>query len=149
MTTITTPQTLKPLTASAHPRRARALAVGAAVLANSLLWLAGRALGIDFEIADPGKASTPHAFILPEIAGFTLLFALLGWGALALLERYSRRPAAIWSGLAVTVLLLSFVPIGIEQAGAGTRTMLTLIHIAVAVPLFTMLRQTAAKTRAH
>lgn len=127
-------------------RRVRATAVVGAVLANSVLYMGARALGTDFQITDPGQTEA-HQFILSEIAGFTALFALLGWGSLALLERVTRRAKAVWTMLAGTVLVLSFVPIGIEQATPATKAMLTVIHIAVAVALVPMLR-TAARRRA-
>jgi hypothetical protein len=135
-----------PIVATTTLRRRRAAAVGTAVLASSLLYLVARALGTDFALTDPG-ATEAHALILPEIAVFALLFSLLGWGALALLERFTRHARVIWGVLAGAVLLLSFVPIGIEQATADTRIMLTLIHIAVAVALFPMLRHSARPAR--
>jgi heme A synthase len=123
-------------------RRVRATAVVTAVLVNSVLYLGARALGTDFQITDPGKTEA-HQFVLPEIALFTAFFALLGWGSLAVLERVTRRAKAVWTMLAGTVLVLSFVPIGIEQATPATRAMLAVIHIAVAVALVPMLRTPA------
>lgn len=125
-------------------RRVRATAVATAVLTNSVLYLGARALGTDFQITDPGKTEA-HQFILPEIAGFTALFALLGWGSLALLERVTRRVKVVWTMLAGTVLVLSFVPIGIEQATPATKAMLAVIHTAVAVALVPMLRGPARR----
>lgn len=125
--------------------RARGLLVGGAVLATSTLYLTAGAAGVDFSLTDPGKTQH-HALILPEIAVFTLVFALLGWGTLALLEHWTRRAAAIWTALATAVLLLSFVPIGLETATAGTKIMLTVIHVTVAAALVPMLRHTAART---
>jgi heme A synthase len=110
------------------------------VLTTSTLYAAGRALGTDLTLTDPGKAEA-HQLILPEIAVFTLVFALLGWGALALLERFTRRAAAVWTALAVAVLLVSFVPIGLEQATSGTRVLLVVIHTAVAAVLVPSFRR--------
>src|SRR5689334_2278045 len=97
------------LTTIAPPTRRRVTrlaAVAGAAVATSACFLAGRAAGVDFRITDPG-ATEAHQLILPEIIGFTVVFALLGWGVLALLERRSRRARAIWTGVAVAVLLLS------------------------------------------
>jgi hypothetical protein len=119
-------------------RRTRGLAVGGAVLATGTLYVAAHALGTGFVLTDPGKAAE-HQLILPEIAVLTLVFALLGWGTLALLEHFTRRARAAWTTLAGAVLALSFVPIALEQASTSTKVMLTLIHIAVAaviVPAF-------------
>ncbi|MFG3691535.1 DUF6069 family protein [Micromonospora sp. NPDC047740] len=123
-------------------RRQRALGVAAAVAANSLLYLVGRAAGVDFTLTDPG-ATQAHPLILPEIAVFSLVFGLLGWGALTLLERFTRHARAVWSGLAGTVLAASFVPVFIEQATGDTRLMLCVLHVVVAVALLPMLRHQA------
>ena len=139
--TTTLPQTSRSTVAG--PRRLRAIAVGAAVVTTGTLYAAARALGTDFTLTDPGKAQA-HQLILPEIVVFTLVFSLLGWAALALLERYVRRARGIWTALACAVLLLSFVPIAIEQATGDTKIMLALIHIAVAavlVPVFRLGRR--------
>jgi Family of unknown function (DUF6069) len=139
--TTTLPQTSRSNVAG--PRRLRAVAVGTAVVTTGTLYVAARALGTDFTLTDPGKAQA-HQLILPEIVVFTLVFSLLGWAALALLERYVRRARSIWTALAGAVLLLSFVPIAIEQATGDTKVMLALIHTAVAavlVPVFRLGRR--------
>lgn len=121
-------------------RRVRAAAVGGAALATSALFLVGRTAGTDFTITDPGAAAVPHTFVLPEIAMITVLFGLLGWATLALLERYTSRARRIWTWLAGAVVALSLVPIGIERATTDTRIMLALIHIAVGAALVPMVR---------
>ncbi|HZE32958.1 MAG TPA: DUF6069 family protein [Actinoallomurus sp.] len=139
--TTTLPQTSRSTATS--PRRLRGIAVGAAVVTTGALYTAARALGTDFTLTDPGKAQA-HQLILPEIVVFTLVFSLLGWAALALLERYVRRARGVWTALACTVLLLSLVPIAVEQATGGTKVMLVLIHAAVAavlVPVFRLGRR--------
>ena len=140
MTATTTPQRT-PRSLAATPRRVRALAAGATATATGVIYTAARALGTDFRLTDPGKAEA-HQLILPEIVVFTLVFSLLGWGALALLERFTRRAKTIWTALAGVVLALSLVPIAIEQATADTKAMLVLIHLAVAAVLVPVLRLT-------
>jgi hypothetical protein len=136
-----------PTTAARVRRRQRARAVGAAVAGTSLLYLGARAAGTDFVLTDP-RATASHPLILPEIAVFALVFALLGWGTLALLERVTRHAKAIWGVLAGTVLAASFVPIFVERATVDTRIMLCLIHVAVAAALLPMLRhRTPARAR--
>jgi hypothetical protein len=139
--TLTTPQVSH--TTATSPRRTRAVAVAAAVVATVAIYVAARALGTDFTLTDAGKTAT-HQLILPEIAVFTVVFALLGWGALALLERFTRRAMTIWTALAGAVLLLSLVPIALEQATGSTKIMLVVIHAAVAavlVPVFRFTRR--------
>jgi Family of unknown function (DUF6069) len=125
--------------ATTGTRRARVVAVAAAVVATSLIYLVAKAAGTDFALTDPGK-TRPHPLSLPEIAVFALVFSLLGWGSLALLERFTRHAKALWIALAGAVLLLSFVPIGIEHATTDTKIMLGVIHLTVAAALATMLR---------
>jgi hypothetical protein len=139
--TATTTMQRPPRSPAAAPRRARAIAVGATVAATGVIYTAARAFGTDFKLSDPGKAEA-HQLILPEIIVFTLVFALLGWGVLALLERVTRRAKTIWTALAGVVLALSFVPIAIEQATGDTKVMLALIHLAVAAVLVPVLRLT-------
>ncbi|MCW2912232.1 MAG: transcriptional regulator [Actinomycetia bacterium] len=144
MTTIN--QTARPTTSSAARRRVRAVAVGGAVLATSLLWLVAHALGTNLRV-DQHNGSGSQVISLPLVIGFTLVVSLLGWGVLAVLEHYTRLARTIWSVLAVAVLLLSFVPIVAVSATSGTKTMLSLIHIAVAAVLIPLLRRGTPKVQ--
>jgi hypothetical protein len=129
----------RPTTAPRVRRRQRAQAAGVAVAASGVLYLGARAAGTDFVLTDPG-ATVSHPLILPEIIVFALVFSLLGWGTLALLERITRHAKAFWSVLAGTVLAASFIPVFLERATVDTRIMLCVIHVAVAVALLPMLR---------
>ncbi|WUH96303.1 DUF6069 family protein [Spirillospora sp. NBC_00431] len=123
-------------------RRVRAAAVAGAVAASTVLYLAASAAGVDFLLTDPGKTEAYHLKAF-DIVLVSLVSALLGWAAMAALERFTRHARTIWSVLAGTVLVLSFVPIGIEEATASTRVLLTIIHLAVAVALLPLLRRPA------
>jgi heme A synthase len=130
-------------------RQARAVSVAAAVICASAIYLVAAAAGVDFKLTSPGGSSSGH-LTLAIIAEFTLFCSGLGWATLAILERRIRRAHAVWGTLAAAVLLLSYVPIGIEQASTATRIMLVLIHTSVAAALFPMLRQrpgSAQRTR--
>lgn len=128
------------MTAAGGRRRTRVLAVGGAVLAAVLLGLAAAVLGIELRM-DMRNGQPPMVVGLPLVAGFSLAFALLGWGVLAVLERFSERAATIWTWLAVIVLLVSFVPILSAEATAGARTVLAAMHLAVAAVLIPLLRR--------
>ena len=121
-------------------RRPGLTAVVTAAVANGLLWTGGRLAGVDFGLRDPGS-TTVHPLSLPEIAVFSVLFALAGWGSLTLLRRISRHGDAIWVALAASILLLSFVPIALEHATASTRAMLVVVHLVVAASLVPVLRR--------
>ncbi|GAA1720278.1 DUF6069 family protein [Nonomuraea bangladeshensis] len=118
----------------------RPLAIGGAVLATGLLWLAARLLEIDLRVDQPGDGQPPVTVGLPLVIGATLVLSLLGWGALAVLERFTRRARTIWSVSACAVLLISFVPIAGVEAALGTKIILSLMHLAVAAVLIPMLR---------
>jgi hypothetical protein len=124
-------------------RRRRLIAMLAATLATSVIWLIAHALGADFTLRASGQSVTVG---LPAVIGFTLWFAGLGWAALALLERYTRRAATLWTLLASAVFLLSVIPIFAEHATAGTRAALVLIHTSVAVILIPLLRRDPVDT---
>lgn len=115
-------------------RRGRALTVGAAVLVTSTLWLAARILHIDLRV-DMRNGQPPMVVELPLVITFSLVAALLGWATLALLERFTSRGRTIWRLLAAATLLLSFLPIVSVQATTGAKTVLALMHIAVAAVL--------------
>lgn len=121
--------------------RTRVLALVATVAATGAVWLVARTAGVDFHLED---AQGSVVISLGVTAGFTLFCSLLGWGALALLERFTRRASVIWTRLAVGVVVLSFVPIFLETATAGTKASLFVIHLTVGAVLIPLLR-----TRQH
>ncbi|WP_026411315.1 DUF6069 family protein [Actinomadura oligospora] len=120
-------------------RRTRAAAVGVAVLATSALWLIAHLLGAHLRV-DQHNGQGPQTIGLPLVAGVTLVISMLGWGTLALMERFLRRAVAAWSVLAVVVLALSFAPMLFAEASLGTKTTLSLIHLTVAAILIPTLR---------
>ncbi|MFI0371660.1 DUF6069 family protein [Actinomadura sp. 1N219] len=143
----TAPATTAPATAPARRqgvRRVRAAAVAAAVAASTVLYLAASAAGVDFLLTDPGKDEAYHLKAF-DVALFSTVSALLGWGTMAVLERFTRHARTIWGVLAGAVLALSFVPIFLEQATASTRAVLVVLHIAVAVALLPLLRRRATR----
>ncbi|HEX4358386.1 MAG TPA: DUF6069 family protein [Pseudonocardia sp.] len=125
--------------AVAQRRLHRGGAIVAAMALNAVLWGIASLLGTDFLLTD----SMGNAVIsLPIAVIFTAVFGLLGWGLLALLERFTGRAVAIWTGVAVAVALLSIVPIFLEGASTATRIALTVLHLAVAAVLVPAFRRT-------
>ena len=100
----TTSQTPQSVMTGTSTRRLRAIAVGGAVLATGLVWLAAYVLDIDLRV-DQRNGHPPMIVGLPLVIGFTLALALLGRGALAVLERYIRRARIIWTVIAIAVLM--------------------------------------------
>lgn len=113
---------------TAHHRVRRAAAVFGAAAVNAVLWGVASAFGVDFVLSDSVNTAV---ITLPVAVIATAVFGLLGWGTLALLERFTRRARAVWVGLAVAVAALSIVPIFLEQATAGTQIALTVLHLVV------------------
>ncbi|MEV6008108.1 DUF6069 family protein [Streptomyces sp. NPDC051976] len=143
MTTIRQTATPLPLPVEAgraRRRRERGGAVLSAAVATSAVWLVGHAFGVDYLLRDSmGKAT----ITLPIVIGFTLVFGVLGWASLALLERFTRHARTAWTALAVAVALLSLLPILPEHATAGTKVTLALVHLTVAAVLVPVLRRTS------
>ncbi|MGC4869278.1 DUF6069 family protein [Micromonospora sp. DT53] len=128
--TVTTP--------APSPLRRRALGVAAAVVAPLAIWAIGALAGVDYTVESPGQPATVIG--AGAIVMIALGAALLGWAALALLERFATRVARpVWTSLAVVVTLLSFVPLlGVEATG-GAKLALGATHVAVAVALIALL----------
>ncbi|MCM2429766.1 DUF6069 family protein [Streptomyces sp. RKAG337] len=125
--------------AAGRRRRVRAAAAAGAVVATCAVWAVCRATGADFALADSMGRTVIN---LPVVAVFSLLFALLGWGGLALLERFTRHARTAWTALATAVLLLSLLPVFAEEATTATKVSLCLVHAAVAAVFVPALRRT-------
>ncbi|MGP3756242.1 DUF6069 family protein [Streptomyces sp. IBSNAI001] len=124
-------------------RRRRLVVTALAVLAPVVVWLAADPLlGHRLRIADGEQTLDIGALPAALVA---LLASLAGWGVLAALERFGgRRARAVWTGAAVVVLALSFVPLTGEGMDGGTRAALALMHLAVAAVLIPGLRTGSA-----
>jgi Family of unknown function (DUF6069) len=125
---------------SAHVGRNRILGVAGATLAAVAVWaievpLLGIRLETQFGNAAPQGVGI-GAVVLSALAG-----SLAGWGLLAILERRFARARAIWTGIAIAVLLASFsLPV---SAGTTTTTKvaLAMMHLAVGAVLIPTLRR--------
>ncbi|MFD7549754.1 DUF6069 family protein [Streptomyces sp. NPDC059816] len=120
---------------------------GLAVLVPVLVWLvADPVWGHRLRIVD-GERTLDIGVVAVGLAA--LLAALAGWGLLAALERFGvRRARAVWTGVAVAVLALSFLPLTGDGMDGGTRAVLALMHLAVAAVLIPGLRRQAASAAA-
>jgi Family of unknown function (DUF6069) len=118
--------------------RLGALAVGGAVLAVALLWAAAQVLGIELRV-DPRNGQPPGVVGLPFAVALTLVVSALGWGTRALLDRVTGRAPLVWTVLAVSVLLLSLLPLLAIGATGAAKAILGLMHLTVAavlIPVF-------------
>ncbi|MFI6326999.1 DUF6069 family protein [Micromonospora chersina] len=137
--------TTAPAVTAARPtrRRDRALGVLAAIAATLAVWTATVPVaGVDLAVRNGG---TDQSVTAAAVGVSTLLAGLAGWALLALLERFTARARAVWTGAAGLVLLLSLLgPVG---GGVGTAATLTLValHLAAAAVLVPLLRRTARR----
>lgn len=125
--------TATPSASTIAPARAT-LGIGAALVVNALVFLAGGALGATFDVGQAQPAS------LVAVAVSTVVPLALGLVVVALVAR--RRPAfrrfAAWAGLMVAVLSTA-APL---TMAAETTTALTLatMHLVVGATWFTLTR---------
>ena len=121
----------------ARRRIYRGGAVLGALAVNAVLWFLGRAVGADYQVADATGAGEMVG--LGPVVVSTAVMVLLGWGVLALLERFTQSARGIWTVLAIAAALLSIVPIFLVEASGATQLALTVLHLApaaVVVPMF-------------
>ncbi|WP_433527883.1 DUF6069 family protein [Micromonospora sp. CA-263727] len=129
--------TVQPVSTTS-PLRRRAAGVAAAVLASAVIWIVGAIAGVDYAVRSPGQPET--VVNLGPVIVISAGSALLGWAALALLERVAgRRATGIWFALAVVVTLLSFVPLLQVDATGGAKVALGVMHLAVPAALVALL----------
>jgi hypothetical protein len=125
--------TSRPTTAPAvgplasRPAR-RALGIVATVVVALAVWAVGSLAGADYWITDAMGSVRIDLVVVTQV---TVVLGLAGWAALALLERFTRRGLAIWTVLAVVVLVASYVPVFLVEATTATRIALLAVHTAV------------------
>ncbi|MET8714915.1 DUF6069 family protein [Streptomyces sp. NPDC004735] len=131
--------------ASTSTLRPRALAVLAAVVLPVIVWVIGNAAGAELEVVQKA-GEDPTKVTIGAVIGFSLGAALLGWGFLALLEKFAPGKAGlIWTVVASLVLLVSFGPVLGTEASDGTKAVLVLMHLAVGAALIPVLRRDASR----
>jgi len=85
--------------------------------------------------------AAPQSVGIDSVVLSSLAASLVGWGLLAILERRFARARAIWTGIALAVLVASLsVPL---SAGTTTtaKVSLAMMHLAVAAVLIPTLRR--------
>jgi hypothetical protein len=119
----------------------RALAVAATVAAAAVVWVVGEPLlGNDLVVEQPGQA--PLDLGLAAFVIITLGASLAGWAVLAVLERVTRYGRRIWTGLAIAVVAVSYLPFLQAEMSAGSAAVLALVHLVVGAVLITLLLRT-------
>ncbi|MDQ3326716.1 MAG: DUF6069 family protein [Actinomycetota bacterium] len=141
---------MMPVTTDPKTRAKRRLTtVITAIVAACLVWAGGTAV-LDHALSVPQTGDRPPLEVsLPMVVFVSALASLLGWGLLALLERRSPRGTKIWVWIAVAVVAISLLPLLAPGIAAGTRVVLALLHLIVAVVLIPGMNHTSPAAAAR
>jgi hypothetical protein len=119
----------------------RATAIVAAIVVNVVILGVGRVVNGEFPAATVGSEDQTIGFA-PVIV-VTALAGLVAWGLLALLERMTSRAPAIWTAIAVGVLVLSLLgPLG-SGVNASSKIVLACLHVGAAATIVPLMRRSA------
>ena len=121
----------------------RAMAIVAAIVANVVILIVGRAVVGEFPRATVGDDEQTIG-VAPVIV-VTALAGLVAWGLLALLERTTSRATAIWTAIAVIVLVLSML--GPLDSGVNTssKVVLACLHLGAAATIIPLMRRSVVR----
>ncbi|KAB1927978.1 hypothetical protein F8271_29240 [Micromonospora sp. ALFpr18c] len=120
--------------------RTRAIAIVAAVVGAVVVWLIAKAAGAELKVDQGSGPQDVSVFAVVLTAVFAGLF---GWALLALLEKFTARAKAIWTTVAVVVLLISLVLPLLVDATTGTKVALVLMHLTVGAIVIQLFRKDA------
>jgi hypothetical protein len=121
--------------------KARLAVVVGAVLAAVVVYLIANA-AVDGGLQSPAmNDQAPADITIGMVIFVSALASLLGWGLLALLERFAAaRARLVWTIIALVVFLLSLGgPLSGSDITGGNRFGLVCMHLAVAAVLITLL----------
>lgn len=128
-------------------RRRRLLAVVGGALAAEAVWLMAE-LFFGVRLQAPAGNGYPQPMDIGPgtVAAASAILSLLGWGVLALLERFTSRARSIWLTLSLLALVASLgMPLSGTGVSAATRTGLLLMHLAVAAIVVPALYRTSPR----
>ena len=128
--TTSRPDSATAVRSPASRRGRRAVGIVVTLLATLTTWGVGSLAGADYWITDSMGSVRIDLVVVAQV---TLVVGLAGWASLALLERFTNRGTAIWTVLAVVVLIASYVPVLLVEATTCTRVALLAVHTAVGV----------------
>src|SRR5690348_15507748 len=98
----------------------RALAVVAGVAAVEAVWLVAELVfGVRLQAAAGNGYPQPVDIGPRTVAIASAVLSLVGWGLLALLERFTKHARRVWLGVALLALVVSF---SLPLSGTGVAT---------------------------
>ena len=134
---------------SAKLLRAIPMAAGTAALVNGALYFVGHQTGLlSDSVLLPGQ-NEPIGLVPVLIS--SIAPTLLAGGVLALLNRFTRRPLAIFTAVSLVLLVLSFANpfVAIPNIPLGMGLWLNLMHVVVVASLLYFVRQTRQPEQAN
>ena len=126
----------------------RILAVIGAVLAAEAVWLVAE-LVVGIRLQAPAGSGYPQPVDIGPgtVAIASLVVSLLGWGVLAVLERFTSWDRRIWLALSLIALVVS---LGMPMSGSGVpdvdRAVLVLMHVLVAAIIVPAMYRTSSRS---
>lgn len=129
--------------------RARAAAVGGAILAALAVWFVAEVVfGLDLRSPAAGASEQAEDVTAIQVVFAAAVGSLAGWALLAVLERVTSRPRRVWTAIATLVLVVSLAgPLSGSDITTANRLMLVLLHVVVAAALIATLARTAKTAR--
>ncbi|MGI8516732.1 MAG: DUF6069 family protein [Acidimicrobiia bacterium] len=120
-------------------------AIAIAVVAAIVAWFVIESL-FDVEMITPAMQGRPNMDISAVPIVLSVIVAtLIGWGAMALVERRAQNPRRTWTTLAVVGTLLSLgAPFAGEGLDTTQRILLAVLHVVVAAVFIPLFARTAA-----
>jgi hypothetical protein len=134
--------------AASSRRKARLLAVMAAVLGAVAVWTVAK-VGFGVELYQPGKGSEPPVELgVGSVIFSSAIASLAGWALLAGLERFTAKARTVWAVVAGVVLIGSLGgPLSGEGLTSANRLSLVAMHLVVGAVLIPLLYRTSPATQ--
>ncbi|PIR58672.1 MAG: hypothetical protein COU69_04555 [Candidatus Pacebacteria bacterium CG10_big_fil_rev_8_21_14_0_10_56_10] len=109
--------------------QAAVVAAVIATVANTVIFLVGQALQVDFMVQFPG-ATDLQPVQLAMVAVSSVVPVAVAVVLLAVLQRLVVAGMKVFESIAVIVLILSLIPLWLSPANIATTTSLSLMHLA-------------------
>lgn len=116
-------------------RSRRAGTVFVAIAAAAAGWTIGVPLfGVEPTVG-LGHRLPPMTIGLGPVIATTLAVSLAGWTSLSALEHLTTKARTGWTAIAITILVVSLVPVIAADADGATKLTLAMLHVVVAAVL--------------
>jgi Family of unknown function (DUF6069) len=121
------------------------MAILMAIVTNVIILLGGRLLTGAYPTAMVGTSEQIIGF--GQVMIVTALVGLSAWGLLGVLERATPRARAIWTVIAVIVLVFSLLGPLWSGVNAWSKVVLACMHIGAAAVIIPLMRRSVAVRR--